>query len=274
MSNSVMTPHEVEPGWWYRWPRDGLDLVTRHPLGFVLLMVFVSVLDFMPQFVFTAAISIMIGAVVMSWARSADHHSGAHFWEILRSCVLDAAHLARDVFIYVLIIGMIMLVVSHFAQGMGYTAGLKTPAVDLIWVHIPAWIKQVFANAQADQLVSVSPWFMFMLYIAMSMGNSGFGLLANQSLMAIFKNIEPAIVFMLVGWLPDFMSTLVHHLGFGWGVILSGVLVSVLNVILLIFGYLFAREAFDGQKKSVPAEERFSVYGEGRERRLATVSSS
>ncbi|WP_298172156.1 hypothetical protein [Acidithiobacillus sp.] len=254
MSNAALTPREVDPGWWYRWPRDALDLIRRHPMGFTGVTVLVVLLSFVPQPFISAFVSVFIGGMVMSWARSADHHSGDHFWEILRACVRDTFHLARDIFIYILVIGLIIMVVGHLSQNMGYAMGvIKSTPPNLLWTQIPAWIRSFFETAQADQLVSASPWFLFMLYIALAVGHPGFGLLSHQSITALFKNVPPSVTFMGLGMVPSFIESPVHHWGWGWGVLVAGFCLALVNVVLLVLGYLFAREVFEGQKENVPA---------------------
>lgn len=252
--NAALTPREVDPGRWYRWPRDALDLIRRHPMGFTGVTVLVVLLSFVPQYFISAFVSVSIGGMVMPWARSADHHSGDHFWEILRACVRDTFHLARDIFIYMLVIGLIIMVVGHLSQNMGHAMGvIKSTPPDLLWTQIPAWIRSVFETAQADQLVSASPWFLFMLYIALAVGHPGFSLLSHQSIMALFKNVPPSVTFMGLGMVPSFIESPVHHWGWGLGVLVAGFCLALFNVVVLVLGYLFAREVFEGQKENVPA---------------------
>jgi hypothetical protein len=266
MSNTALTPREVDPGWWYRWPRDALGLIRRHPAGFIAMTTLIAFLGLVPQPFVSAFVSVFIGGVVMSWARSADHHSGAHLLEILRSCVRDTYHLARDIFLYMLIISIIFMVVGHFAQSMEHAAGIKT-SPDILWAHIPGWIRAFFETSQSDQLVSASPWFLFMLYIALAVGHPGFSLLSQQSMAALFKNIPPSITFMGLGMIPGFIQSPVHHWGAAWGVLAAGFLVTLVNVLLVILGYLFAREVFEGQKENVPATVSAGVRA-----RLATAA--
>ncbi|WP_163097544.1 hypothetical protein GL267_012095 [Acidithiobacillus ferrianus] len=201
--NAALTPREVDPGRWYRWPRDALDLIRRHPMGFTGVTVLVVLLSFVPQYFISAFVSVSIGGMVMPWARSADHHSGDPFWEILRACVRDTFHLARNIFIYMLVIGLIIMVVGHLSQNMGHAMGvIKSTPPDLLWTQIPAWIRSVFETAQADQLVSASPWFLFMLYIALAVGHPGFSLLSHQSIMPCSKTSHPLSRLWVWVWCP------------------------------------------------------------------------
>lgn len=108
-----------------------------------------------------------------------------------------------------------------------------------------------------------------MLYIAMSMGHPGFGLLSHQSIMGMFKNIPPSIAFFALGIAPTLTGTLVHHLGSVSGVLLAADAIALFNVLLIIMGYLFAREVFEVQNRNVPALSRISVAATRTEGQLA-----
>lgn len=270
--NASFTPHEVDPGWWHRWPRDAGVLMSRQPLGFVLMVLLVIAFAFVPQnFLTSAPVSILIGALVMSWSRSADHHAGAHIWAMLKSSFQDAARLAWNVFVYFLFFAIFMTLLHSASHAVIPASSAHHTAGDSQWTRIPAWIRSAFHSAKNDQLVSVSPWFLFMVYIALSMGHPGFWLLSHQSLTGMIKNLAPASIFLLFGISPSLLPPLVHHLGTYAGVVLSVVVVSVLNVALIILGYIFAREVFEGQKRNAPAPCRIVVASARTEGQLARV---
>ncbi len=270
--NASFTPHEVDSGWWFRWPRDAGALIFRQPLGFAFMVLLVAALAFVPQnAVSSAPVSIIIGALVMSWSRSADHHAGAHVWAMLKSSMRDAAQLAWNVFIYVLSFTVIMAVLHYVGQGLFSVTGAHHAVVDPLWTRVSPWLRSAFHSVRKDQMVSISPWFLFMVYIALSMGHPGFWLLSNQSVMGMIKNIPPAGTFLLFGMIPTLLTPLVHHLGTGAGVLMSVFCVSLLNVTLILMGYLFAREVYDGQKRNVPAPARRALALNPAEGQLARV---
>lgn len=270
--NASFTPHEVDPGWWHRWPRDAGALIGRQPLGFALMVLLVTALAFVPQNSVTSApVSILIGALVMSWSRSADHHVGTHIWTMLKSSLQDAARLAWNVFVYVLIFTVFIALLYSAAHAVVPASGAHHVSADPRWTRIPPWIRSAFETAQNDQLVSISPWSLFMVYIALSMGHPGFWHLSHQSLTGMAKNLAPATIFMLIGLTPSLFPSLVHHLGTQSGVVLSVVGVSVLNVALILLGYIFAREVYEGQKRNVPTPRRMVVASTRTEGQLARV---
>ena len=66
---------------------------------------------------------------------------------------------------------------------------------------------------------------------------------------------------MGLGMVPSFIESLVHHWGWGWGVLVAGFCLALVNVVLLVLGYLFAREVFEGQKENVPSTVKVPAGG-------------
>lgn len=250
----VLKPKKIEPGWARRWTRQSIDLFRRSPalvmsvgLAFILINVFV------PQpLELSVPATVFMDGLFFCALRAADQDSGNAWsatWHYFRLVARDLAQLARDAFLWMLL--MAVAIGVFFALYASATHGLATHANHSLYKALPWWMRQGLSQENGMDLLGVFlPGVVQLVFLTMSVGNQPV-VHYNIGFQSAVLNIGVSSVaclsgmvfceFMLVAF-PDVASPILGYL-----------LLLLYMILFLWFGtwaYLWCREMFDGTSEN------------------------
>ena len=129
----ILQPKTIDPGWAKRWTRQSIDLFRRAPgLAIGVMTLFSLVNAFIPQpIALDVPLTVFMVGILFSSLRAADHDSGNPWsatWTFFRQSSRDLAHLARDVFLIMLVFGIAMGLLFAFYRAVTHGAGIGVRA--------------------------------------------------------------------------------------------------------------------------------------------------
>ncbi len=251
----VLKPKKIEPGWARRWTLQSIDLFRRSPalalsvgLAFVLINVFVP----HPLVLNVPAMVFMDGLLFCS-LRAADQDSGNAWsatWHYFRLVVRDLAQLARDAFLWMLLISIAVGV--FFALYKSATHGLTANHADhALYKALPWWMRQGLLQENGMDLLGIFlPGVLQLVFLTMSVGNQPVAHY-NVGVQSVVLNFGGCSVFCLSGMvLCDFLLVAFPDVASP----VAGYLLLILYTALFwwfgTWGYLWCREMFDGHTEN------------------------
>ena len=249
----ILQPKTIDPGWAKRWTRQSVDLFRRAPgLAVGIMTLFSLVNAFIPQpIALDVPITVFMVGLLFSSLRAADHDSGnpwAATWTFFRQTARDLAHLARDAFLIMLVLGIVFALLFSFYSAVTHGAGAIKP--NPAYFHLPGWLRHgVPRSGNMLTLGVLLPGILPLIFLTMSIG--------NQPLMhyvtgykAAMLNMRLAYMF-LVGLLAcSFLSPILRQIPSLW---LGCALMAGFSVAFWWFGawgYLWCREMFEGTREN------------------------
>ncbi|MHB1641199.1 MAG: hypothetical protein ACYCS8_00885 [Acidithiobacillus sp.] len=255
----TLTPKTIDPGWASRWTRQSVDLFRRAPgLAIGIMTMFGLVNAFIPQpLALDVPITVFMVGLLFSSLRAADHDSGNALlatWTFFRQTARDLAHLARDVFLIMLVLGIMFALLFAFYSAVTHGAGTVKP--NPAYFQLPGWLRH--GTARAGNMLTLGiflPCMLPLIFLTMSVG--------NQPLMhyvtgykATVLNMRLAYTVFMGGLLAcSFLIPMLRQLPLQrGGLLLAGcVLMAGFAIAFWWFGawgYLWCREMFEGTKEN------------------------
>ena len=263
-----LQPKTIKPGWAKRWTRQSIELFRRAPSVAVGVMtIFGMVNAFIPQpLALDVPLTIFMVGILFSGLRAVDHDSGHAWsatWTFFRQSARDLAHLARDVFLIMLVFGMVMALLFYFYSAATHGAGIIKP--NSAYLHLPGWLRHGTLRSGAMlELGIFLPAVLPLIYLTMSVGN------------------QPLMHYM-TGYKATVLNMRLTYMVFMGGIAAISLLTPLLKQIPSFFlgcvlmtgfaaafwwfgtwGYLWCREMFEGTAENARAtsteKQRIAVH--------------
>ncbi len=263
----VLRPKIVDPGWAKRWTRQSIDLFRRKPsLALVNMAVFFGVNAFVPQpLELNVPVTVFLVGGLFSSLRAVDHDSGnawSSAWAYFRETAKDLANLSRDVFLWMLLIGISLAV--FFALFHTATHGLASAGHSVVrerlYHELPFWMRRgVLQSGNMDVLGIFLPGSIPLIYLTMLTGNQWL-LHYNTGYRAAIMNTRFTYAVTIAGMIFCILSTpLLQRIPvFFFGLILM-VLYTAAFWWFGTWGYLWCREMFEGDEENAKATQKRTV---------------
>ncbi len=260
-----LQPKTIDPGWAKRWTRQSVELFRRAPgLAVGVMTLFALVNAFIPQpLALDVPITVFMVGLLFSSLRAVDHDSGNSWtatWIFFRQTSRDLAHLARDAFLVMLVLGIVFALLFSLYSAATHSAGTIKP--NPAYWQLPGWLRH--GTARAGNMLTLGvfmPSVLPMIFLTMSVG--------NQPLMHYVTGYKAAILNMRLAYTVfmggllgcSFLMPVLRQIPSLW---LGCVLMTGFAVSFWWFGawgYLWCREMFEGAsenarrtaKQSLPA---------------------
>lgn len=267
----TLTPKTIDPGWAKRWTRQSAELFRRAPgLAIGVMTLFSLVNAFIPQpLALNVPITVFMVGLLFSSLRAVDHDSGNPWiatWAFFRQTARDLAHLARDVFLIMLVLGIVFALL--FSLCSAATHGASTIKPNPAYFQLPGWLRHCVPRAGNMLTLGVFlPGTLPLIFLTMSVG--------NQPLMhyitgykATVMNMRLAYTVFMGGLLAcSFLIPILRQLPLQrGGLLLAGcVLMAGFAIAFWWFGtwgYLWCREMFEGTAENAKetAKQRSHVH--------------
>ena len=261
----IIHPKTIDPGWAGRWTRQSVDLFRRAPgLAIGVMALFGLVNACIPRLIaLNVPITVFMVGLLFSSLRAVDHDSGKPWtatWTFFRQTAHDLAHLARDVFLIMLVFGMAMALLFYFYSAATHGAGIAKP--DPAYLHLPGWLRHgVPREGNMLTLGIFLPAVLPMIFLTMSVGHQPLMHYAT-GYKATVLNMQLTYTVFMGGLLAcAFLTPLLRQLP------LQGVSLFLAGCALMAgfaaafwwfgaWGYLWCREMFEGTKENTPKTAR------------------
>jgi hypothetical protein len=250
----TLKPKIIDPGWAARWTRQSVDLFRRAPgLAIGIMTLFGLVNAFIPQpLSLDVPITVFMVGLLFSSLRAVDHDCGNAWtatWAFFRQTSRDLAHLARDAFLIMLVLGIVFALLFSLYSAATHGAGTIKP--NPAYFQLPGWLRHGVPRAGNMLTLGVfMPGMLPLIFLTMSVG--------NQPLMHYATGYKAAMLnmrlaYMLLGGLLacSFLIPILRQLPLQrGGLLLAGcVLMAGFAIAFWWFGawgYLWCRETFEG----------------------------
>ncbi|MHB8367612.1 MAG: hypothetical protein ACYDB0_11450 [Acidithiobacillus sp.] len=170
-----LQPKTVPPGWAKRWTRQSVELFRRAPgLAIGVMTLFALVNAFIPQpLALNVPITVFMVGLLFSSLRAADHDSGNPWtatWTFFRQTARDLALLARDVFLILLVLGIVFALLFSLCSAATHGAGTIKP--NPVYFQLPGWLRHCVPRAGNMLTLGVFlPGTLPLIFLTMSVGN-------------------------------------------------------------------------------------------------------
>jgi hypothetical protein len=257
-----LQPKTIDPGWARRWTRQSVDLFQRAPgLAIGIMTLFALVNAFIPQpLALDVPITVFMVGLLFSSLRAADHDSGnpwAATWTFFRQTAHDLAHLARDVFLFMLVLGMAFALLFAFYSAATHGAGTVKP--DPAYFQLPSWLRQGVQRAEHTLTLGIFlPGVLPLIFLTMSVGSQPL-MHYDTGFKATVLNMRLAYTVFMGGLLGcSFLTPLLRQLPLqGAALLLAGYILMAGFAIAFwwfgAWGYLWCREMFEGTTENAKA---------------------
>jgi hypothetical protein len=259
-----LQPKTIDPGWAGRWTRQSVDLFRRAPgLAIGIMTLFSLVNAFIPQpLALDVPVTVFMVGLIFSSLRAVDHDSGnawATTWTFFRKTANDLAHLARDAFLVMLVLGIMFALLFAFYSALTHGAGTVKPNPP--YFQLPGWLRH--GTARAGNMLTLGifmPGMLPLIFLTMSVG--------NQPLMhyvtgfkATVLNLRLAYTVFMSGLLGcSFLIPILRQIPSLWlgCVLMTGFAVSFWW--FSAWGYLWCREMFEGKAENARKTAKQSLH--------------
>ncbi len=249
-----LLPKTIDPGWAKRWTRQSIELFRRAPILAVGLTTLFGMANvFIPQpIALDVPLTIFMVGLLFSSLRAVDHDSGnalSAAWAFFRQSARDLAHLARDAFLIMLVLGIAFALLFSFYSAVTHGAGVVKP--DPAYFHLPGWLRHGVPRAGNMLTLGVFlPGVLPLIFLTMSVGSQPLMHYATGYRAAVL-NMRLAYTVSMGGLLAcSFLVPLLRQIPSLW---MGGALMSGFAVAFWWFGtwgYLWCREMFDGTREN------------------------
>jgi hypothetical protein len=259
----ILTPKTISPGWAKRWTRQSVDLFRRTPaLAIGIMTMFGMVNAVIPQpFLLGVPLTAFMMGILFSSLRAADHDSGHALyvtWLFFRQCARDIAHLARDVFIFMLVLGFFLGIAIFFYHKVTHDIGTVKP--DPAYLDLPGWIRGGVLRESSMLILGIFlPGSLPLVFLTMSVG--------NQPLMHYVTGYRAAVMnwqvsYLMMGFMLacSFLPSILKEIP---SVFLGYLLMVTFAVAFWWFGtwgYLWCREMFEGVEENAKETAKQTVH--------------
>ena len=249
-----LQPKTIDPGWAKRWTRQSIDLFRRAPgLAVGVMTLFGLVNAFIPQpLALDVPLTIFMVGLLFSSLRAADHDSGhalSATWAFFRQSARDLAHLARDAFLILLVLGIVFALLFSFYSAVTHGSGTVKP--NPVYFHLPGWLRHGVPRAGNMLILGIFlPGALPLIFLTMSVGSQPLMHYATGYLAAVL-NMQLAYTVFMGGLLAcSFLIPILRQVPSLW---LGGTLMSGFAMAFWWFGawgYLWCREMFEGTQEN------------------------
>ena len=250
----ILQPKTIDPGWGKRWTRQSIDLFRRAPgLALGIMTLFALVNAFIPQpLALDVPITVFMVGLLFSSLRAVDHDSGNALlatWTFFRQTARDLAHLARDAFLIMLVLGTVFALLFSFYSAVTHGAGVIKP--NPAYFQLPGWLRHgVPRSGNMLTLGVLLPGMLPLIFLTMSVGNQPLMHYAT-GYKATLINMRLAYTVFMGGLLAcSFLSPILRQIPSLW---LGCVLMMGFAAAFWWFGawgYLWCREMFEGTQEN------------------------
>ncbi len=251
-----LQPKTIDPGWSKRWTRQSVDLFRRAPgLAVGIMTLFGLVNAFIPQpIALDVPLTIFMVGILFSSLRAVDRDSGNPWsatWTFFRQSARDLAHLARDVFLIMLVFGMAMGLIFAFYSAATHGAGVIKP--EPAYFHLPGWLRHGVPRGGSMLTLGIfQPGVLQLIFLTMSVGNQP---LVHYTTGYKSVTLNWPLAYMMMGCLLacSFLMPILRQVpSFGLGCALMAGFAAAFWW-FGAWGYLWCREMFEGTQEN--AEE-------------------
>ncbi|MBU2760336.1 hypothetical protein [Acidithiobacillus sulfurivorans] len=260
----IIQPKHISPGWAKRWTLQSVDLFRRAPgLAVGIMALFALVNAFVPQpLALDVPITVFLMGLLFSSLRAADHDSGRSWsaaWAFFRQTSRDLAHMARDLFLVMLAVSVMMGLFFAFYSAATHGANVVKP--NPAFFQLPGWMRSGTARSGSMLILGVfMPGFIPLIFLTMSVG--------NQPLMHYVSGFHAAILNMKMTYAVSItgMTSCIFLLP-----VLRQMPSPTLGIALMVcfamafwwfgtWGYLWCREMFDGTEENAKETAKQHVH--------------
>lgn len=249
-----LQPKTIDPGWVKRWTRQSIDLFRRAPsLAVGIMTLFGLVNAFIPQpIALDVPITVFMVGLLFSSLRAADHDGGnvpSATWAFFQQSVRDLAHLARDVFLLMLVLGVVFALLFSFYSAVTHGVGIVKP--NRAYFHLPSWMRHGVRREEGMLTLGVFlPGVIPLIFLTMSVGNQPVMHYASGYRAAVLNMRLTYAVFMSGLLACSFLSPILRQIPSFW---MGCALMAGFAMAFWWFGawgYLWCREMFEGDKEN------------------------
>ena len=250
----ILNPKTVSPDWAKRWTRQSVELFRRAPgLAVSVITMFSLTNIFIPQpIALNVPIAVFMVGLLFSSLRAADQDSGnalSSTWVLFRQSARDLAHLARDAFLVMLVLGMGFALLFSFYIAVTHGAGVVKP--NSAYFQLPGWLRHGSERSGKMIILGVFiPGVIPLIFLTMSVGNQPVMHYSTGYRAAILNMRLTYIVFINGMVVSSLLTPTLRQIPSPW---LGYALMPGFAVAFWWFGawgYLWCREMFEGTEEN------------------------